>query len=216
MTIKLVRKIPWSELEANVRSVPLNKPAADGSPILVYRDARISLRELDSQEVNPTSFYLLRSGLAMQEKLQRELAQEYGIDSLHLDGAVEIENEKGEIWTLTPPIIEVTPRNVQYQAKEGEISYSDVVPIQIAIINDGLHRVATARKQGRTFNGIFISGADPNFPFYAHPNGWDRITEMDAVPKTKPEKKFYSREDCYALYRNFGVLGCGAPRGTSK
>jgi len=61
------------------------------------------------------------------------------------------------------------------------------------------------------FNGIYIVGALESHPFYAHPNEWERIKIVEEVPKDKKDKKFYSRPDCYALYRNFGVLGCGAP-----
>ena len=54
------------------------------------------------------------------------------------------------------------------------------------------------------------------FFFYAHPNEWNKVKIFDDTPKTKRGKKLYSREDNYALYRNFGILGCGEPRGVSK
>ena len=212
MKIEVIRRIDFSELERKVREVPLRGKDFDGKEIRVYEHAHISLRTMHPDEVNPTTFYLLRSNLEFQRALREHLMSTQGIDTLNLEGALEILNEKGELWTLTPPIIEVTPRLVRYQPKEGEIYYRDVVKVQIPIINDGAHRIALARELGILFRALFISGADENFPFYAHPNEWSRTKVVDFVPSDKRDKKFYSREDCYALYRDFGVLGCGAPR----
>ena len=216
MNIKIVNRISFADLVERIRKVPLVKKSEDGSEIFVYDKARISLRELDPDEVNPTTFYLLKENLKFQEDLRKHLQETEGIDTLLLDIGLEIVNEVNEVWTLMPPIIEVTPRMVRYQPLEGELSYEETVKVQIPIINDGAHRVATARKLGMTFKGIFISGADERYPFYAHPNEWERVKLVDSVPKTKGEKKLYSREDCYGLYRNFGVLGCGKPRMLGK
>ncbi|MBW2997435.1 hypothetical protein KY349_03810 [Candidatus Woesearchaeota archaeon] len=212
MEIKIIKRIEPSELVEKIRNVPLIQKAQDGSEIKVYEKARISIRELHPSEVNPTTFYLLRPQLKLQKDLRECLMKKHGIDLLHLEGALEIVNEQGELWTLTPPIVEVTPRDVKYCAREGEIEYNDTARIQIPIINDGAHRVFTAIQAGETFHGVYITGADERFPFYAHPNEWSRIKIFDAMPTTKQEKKFYSRDDCYALYRNFDVLGCGKPR----
>ncbi len=214
MRIDVRRTIPWSELESMIRSVPLKQRAPDGSPIQVYRDARVTLRAFHHEDVNPTTFYLLQSGLELQRVLHEHLRDNYGIDTLALQGAVELlDVDAQKVWTLTPPIIEVTPREIRYVAQEAEITYEDSQRILVPIIMDGAHRVALARSLGRTFSAVHISGADPAYPFYAHPNGWDRVAVVDTVPKTKPEKKWYRMEDCYAVYRDFDVIGCGAPRG---
>lgn len=208
MNIEIVKRISSSELFDRLRKVPLT-----GTDTLVYANADISIKELHPDHVNPTTFYLLKNGIEFQRKLRDSLLDKYGIDTLKLDGALEIiVDNSGEIWTLTPPIIEVTGREVRYVAKEGDIEYGETSTVQIPIINDGAHRVNLAREIGKRFNGIYISGALMNFPFYAHPNSWDRVKVVDEVPSSKEEKKFYLREDCYALYRDFGVLGCGKPR----
>ncbi len=215
MNIKVVKEINFSELEEKIRKVPLLQKRNDSFEIYVYKEARISLRELDPEEVNPTTFYLLRSGLEFQRKLRKKLLEQDNIDTLHLTSAYELENEKKEIWTIMPPIIEVTQRVIKYQSKEHELTYDLPVNIKIPIINDGAHRVFIAREEGLSFKGIYISKILEEFPFYAHPNEWERVKIVETIPKTKEEKKFYSRENCYALYRNFDVLGCGKPRGTS-
>jgi len=212
MEIKIVNRISFSELESSVRAVPLKGLNPDGSQRLVYTDARISLKRFYTEEINPTTFYLLKRGIKLQRELRTTLLDKYEIDTLNLDAAYEIENEKGEIWGLTPPIIELTPRKVKYVPRKGEIPYEDEVVVQVPIINDGAHRVWLARENHETFVGLFISGADPNFPFYAHPNEWSMVKILDEVPKDKRDKKFYSMENCYDLYRDFEVLGCGAPR----
>lgn len=203
------------DLSDKIRQIPLMEKREDGSDIYVYENANISLKELSVDEINPTSFYVIKDNMQFQRDLRNELLDK-GIDTLRLDRGYELKNEKGEIWTLMPPVIEVTKRDVRYVHQEGELKYEDIVKINIPIINDGMHRINLARELGKTFNAIYISGASEDYPFYAHPNEWSRIKEVDKVPSTKLEKKFYSKENCYGLYRDFGSLGCGAPRGTSK
>ncbi len=215
MNIEVIRRIPFEELEDKLRKVPLMKKDDQGREILIYETANIQLRRFNAEEVNPTSFYLLRKNLTFQEELREHLLKTYEIDSLNMTEALELKNGN-EIWTLTPPIIESTKRTVQYQAQPEEIAHLGTYKISIPIINDGLHRVYLALIQNNgAFTGIHISGALEEFPFYAHPNQWNQVNVLEELPKRKEEKKLYSRDDCYALYRNFGILGCGAPRHTS-
>lgn len=216
MNIEIISEIPFSELETMVKKVPLVKKDKTGREIFVYENANISFRDLSVNEVNPTTLYIIKKNFEFQRDLREALIKSYGIDSLHLEAAYEIKNEDGSIWTLTPPIIEVTERRVNFVAGKEEIKYNNTIKINIPIINDGAHRVYLALKEGERFTGMYISDPNQKFPFYSHPNQWDQIKLVDKVPTSKEEKKFYSREDCYALYRNFSNIGCGAPRGTSK
>ena len=216
MQIEVVSKVSWKELESRVRGVPLIKKKDDGSQIFVYDRADISLRTVWSDEVNPTSFYALRDGLQRQRDLRQTLLKEQGVDTLMLDGLLRLRNGEGQEFGLMPPVVEVQKRRVKYVPGEGEINYDETVELIVPLINDGLHRFMLARELGRSVNVVYIVGSDSEFPFYAHPNSWSEVKLVDSVPKAKEEKKRYSREDCYALYRDFGVLGCGAPRGTSK
>ena len=219
MNIEILRKIPFNELEYMIRKVPLVKKDENGSEIFPYKDAYINLRKFRFEEVNPPTFYLLRDNLNTQRNLAKTLTEKYEIDPLRFDNeiaAVELKNlDTNEIWLLTPPIIENVSRQISYVRQEGEIDYSDKpITINVPLICDGAHRVAISKEFGGYFNGINIVGASPKHPYYAHPNGWDMVNIVNEVPKTKEDKKLYSREDCYALYRNFDVLGCGKPRGT--
>ena len=216
MRIEPINRIPFSELEQKIKKVPLMQKDEHDRDIFVYENANIAFRELSPLEVNPTTFYLIKGNIIFQHKLREHLKKNFGIDTLHLDAAYELKNEDKEIWTITPPIIEVTPRTVKYITHKTEKQYDDEVRIQIPIINDGAHRVYTALREKENFTGIVISNANKHFPFYAHPNAWSDVNIVQDTPATKEEKKFYSRENCYALYRNFGILGCGAPRGTGK
>ncbi len=222
MNIEVVRHIPFEELEARVRTVPLKGRDADGSEIFVYSSAYIRVQKVRPDEVNPTTFYLLHKNLQFQRDLHAYLLGK-GIDTLALDGALELHNkDEDKVWTLTPPIVEVTPRHVWYQPQEGEVGYMKDSPIanpcqrawgiQIPIINDGLHRVAFAREKERRVKVLWISGADARYPFYAHPNSWDDVQVFDEVPVDKMKKKMYRLPNCYAVYRDFDVIGCGAPR----
>ncbi|MBX4212440.1 hypothetical protein KW787_03240 [Candidatus Pacearchaeota archaeon] len=217
MNIELIRKIPFEELERMVRKVPLKQKNPDGSSIFVYENAHISLKKLISDQVNPPTFYLLQKNLDFQHQLHDYMKDKHNIDTLNLEGALEIRNnDTNQEWTLTPPIIEVVPKTVKYVPREGELIYDAEVKVQIPLINDGAHRVALARNLGESFTGLYISGAPEKFPYYAHPNSWDRVKIVEEVPKTKEEKKLYTRENCYALYRDFGVIGCGEPRNLGK
>ena len=217
MNIEITKVIPLEELIGKVRGVPLLSPDENGNRIFPYENANIELRNVSPHEVNPTTFYLLKENLKFQRELRDYLIMGYGTDSLKLNHGLELANvEKGEEWTLIPPIIEVTPRTVRYIPIDGELEYQETARIQIPIINDGAHRCWISLVDNTNFNSIYISGASERFPFYAHPNEWDRIKIVDKTPSTKREKKFYSREKCYFLYRDFGVLGCGAPRHLGK
>jgi len=217
MKLEVISQIPWVELEEKIRRVPLKKVAADGTQIFVYSTAKIEPREFLSDEVNPTSFYALNKNLQTQRDLRAELLKKYNIDTLKLEnGVVILNHDTQQEWTLIPPIIELTPRTIKYVAQHEELSYDESVRVQIPIVNDGLHRVMLAKELQLPFKGVYISGANAAFPFYAHPNSWEMVKFFDDIPKTTREKKLYSRADCYGLYRDFGVLGCGAPRNLGK
>ncbi|MDO8628740.1 MAG: hypothetical protein Q7R56_03225 [Nanoarchaeota archaeon] len=209
--ITIIERFSFEELERRLRTVPLK----GDQTIHPYEKARISTKTFYPQEVNPTTFYLLRNGLKLHESL-RAYFLTYGIDILHLDGGItfDVEGlpEAERRKTLIPPIVELTSRVVRFIPQEGEIDYPQSVPVSIPILNDGAHRVMTARQAQTDFTAVFVSGASPEYPFYAHPNSWEQVKIVDHVPHNKHEKKMYIRPDVSFLYRDFGVLGCGTFR----
>ncbi|MEK7648704.1 MAG: hypothetical protein AAB400_02165 [Patescibacteria group bacterium] len=217
MSIEVVRTYDFTELERKLRSVPLMKKDEQGSEIFPYRHADIRLREFHVGEVNPPTFYLLKKNNEFQQSLRRTLCEQ-GYDSLRLTAqaaSLELFNtETNEYWTLIPPIIESTVRTIRYVPFGDEIDYGHApTTVTIQLICDGAHRVAMLRETGGMFAGISIVGSNPRHSYYAHPNGWDQVREVDEVPTTPEEKKYYRFKDCYALYRNFEDIGCGKPRG---
>jgi hypothetical protein len=214
--VEILREIPWSELEQMVRKVPLKMERPDKSKIFVYDKATIELRTVMPEELAASSFYLVQKSADFQRALHDEL-KKVGYDTLHLKGGLEIRNSQGEIWRLIPPVVEVMHEDVQHVNSRGDIDYSGKqAKVAVHIVNDGMHRVALARDLGSSVNVIHVSGIPEEFPYYALPNGWDQVRTFTDVPKTKAEKKFYRRNDCYALYRDFDVLGCGKPRNTGS
>ena len=210
----IIRFQPWTELEPAVRAVPLLKLDRTQQLIHPYRDARIHLREVHPDELSPTSFYVIQRNLDFQKRLHAELLTK-GHDTLHLEGLLEIRNDQGEIWGLMPPVVEVMHEHITHLNAHGDIDYQHKpTTVAVHIINDGLHRVLLARELNRTITVIHVTGAKP--PFYALPNGWDQVQTFTDTPHSKEEKKFYRRNDCYALSRDFGVLGCGKPRNTGS
>lgn len=217
MNIEVVRTFGFAELAEKIRSVPLMQKDAGGEEIFPYRDAHIRLRSFHSEDVNPPTFYLLQKNVQLQKSLHQALLVR-GYDFLHLTDEIaglEIHNkDSGELWTLIPPIIESTSREVRFVQQPGEIDYGHLpTRITVQLICDGAHRVALSRELRGIFSGIHISGVDLCYPYYAHPNGWDMVKIVDEVPATMEEKKLYRLQDCYALYRNFDRIGCGKPRG---
>lgn len=218
MNIEILKKISFDELENMIRKVPML-----GNPqIFPYQNAHITMNRFRFDEVNPPQFYILSKNLQIQRELYNALSI-HELDQLNLTNEIaglEIKNlDSDEIWTLTPPIIEFATRNISYISSPKEIDHSNTkVKINIPLICDGLHRVAYSKERDGFFNGIKIVGANQDYPYYAHPNGWDMVKFVDQIPISSQEKKLYSRDDCYHLYRDFGIIGCGKPRytGTKK
>ena len=206
--IRIVERISRTALEERLRRVPL-KGSDPSNPTFIYANAHISTREMHPEELNPTTFYILRQQLELQRSLRDHLLR-MGIDPLHLDGAVRLRNGTQE-WTLTPPIVELTQEDVHYEPSRGDLQYDSPHRITIPIINDGAHRISLARELNETVHCIVIRGVPYEHPFYAYPNSWKQVRIVDTVPP-QDGKKLYRRTNNYDLYRDFGPLGFGSPR----
>ncbi|MBI4146292.1 hypothetical protein HY489_03065 [Candidatus Woesearchaeota archaeon] len=214
--MQIVREIPWSELECMVRGVPLKARDSQGNQVFPYQNARIQLREVCPEELCASSFYLIERNLEFQRRLRAEL-QAAGYDSLHLQGGLELVNGAGEVWRLIPPVVEVMHEEIVHLNPSGNIDYRQrPTVVAVHIVNDGMHRVALAREVRETVNVIHISSIPRDRPYYALPNGWNDVKVFTDTPQTMGEKKLYRVERPYDLYRDFGVLGCGAPRNTGQ
>ncbi len=213
MKVVIRRHLPLEKLLEEVRRVPLKRKEGSTEPVIFpYEKARITLREMFPFELNPGSKYVLQRSFEFQRELRETLMRDHGIDPFQLEGGYEIENESGELMTLIPPIIEVSEETMKYVDTRGDLPYDHPVQIKMNIIVDGLHRIYLARLFDHPVNVLHIQGVPSEYPFYALANQWADIKITQKVPEKPEEKKDYRRKDSYGLYRDFGVLGCGAPR----
>jgi len=76
----------------------------------------------------------------------------------------------------------------------------------VKLINDGMHRVYSARAAGRGITVVYVAGVPDETPYYAFPNpaGWAGVEEIDEISE-RYEKKHYRAEPHRALYRDFNT-----------
>ena len=173
--------ISSSELIDTLHSTTL----VEDSTILPYEHSTITIKEMDVEEIAPTTLYVVKKGLQFQRSLRQTL-QSVGHDPLWLEGGLRLEH-KGQRVGLIPPIVEDDP---------------DHGPCLI----DGAHRVYNGRKVGQaTIRVIHILNVLPSTPIYAHPNTWDEIIEYDEIPSNPELKKRY-RDNPRSLYRDFSSI----------
>lgn len=190
--IEVIRETSFTELENQVRHIPMLEAAPNGEVIYPYLDADIGLVEVSYSDIKPTTLYVLRKNLEIQSSLSVQLDR-IGFDPLELTGSLVLQNTSGETFGLLPPVVEETD-------------------IDGAYLVDGIHRNYRPRLLGRlSFTALFISGVDERCPSYAYPNDWHEIVEHNEVPSDPSHKKRY-RDNPKSLYRNFGILKAGAPR----
>ena len=132
----------------------------------IYESASLELRpSVPTEQLTPTQRYVLTGDLNNIFALET-LLRPHGINVFALTGAVLfwIEREGAEEGPipLTPPIIE---ESVEADGR------------MVWIINDGMHRIAAARKRGRDINVILARGVPAQYPYYAFPldNKWEDV-----------------------------------------
>jgi hypothetical protein len=179
------------DLIARLRRVRLQ---GFGRP-LVYAHADLALvRGVDPDDLAPAQNYVLSPRLDAIASLRTALA-ERSIDLFALDGWAMITTDAApqERIPVLPPIIEVSTE------PDGRVVW---------LINDGIHRVAVARRLGLTLDIVLASKLPPEYPYYAFPRetGWEGIDVMEELPDVY-EKKSYRRPSNYqALYRDFNEV----------
>lgn len=210
--VTIVREVPFSELEQMLRRVPL----VSHKGRFPYKDARIDIRDVWHGEVNPIAFYITQNQLDFQRALHDELKRE-GHDTLQLKVGLELMNQKGERWLLTPPVTETDHDVVIFRNALGDINYSErPTRVKLPILVDGLHRFWIAREQQKPVMSFSISGVAEDMPVGALPNAWEEIKVYTDIPKTTQEKKLYRTQEAYTFYRDFDSVGMGKRRLTGE
>jgi hypothetical protein len=169
-----------------------------------YAEAKLSLKTMDFEEFRPAQRYVLADNLLKIQLLEWELAR-YDIDILALDGYVTIEtNLTDQPIDLLPPVIETV------REKCGAL---------VNVINDGMHRLFSARLEWKTPVVIHAENVSPLYPYYAYPipglTPWEQviILEGDKIPSNLI-KKWHRIADNKLLYRDFNssFQNVGGPR----
>jgi hypothetical protein len=192
--LKIVKTVPWSELERQVREITLFTER-DGKKVYPYRDAAITLETVTYAETRPTTLYVVRNNLETQAHIESCLADR-ALDPLSLPGGVVLQDSStnGDTVQLTPPFVEVTESDGAY-------------------VLDGTHRTYRAHRAGRLFfTAIVVRDIPKEYPAYALPNDWSEIIEYDETPSNPALKKRYIDGDYRSLYRDFGPINGSSMR----
>ncbi|MEA3430133.1 MAG: hypothetical protein U9R08_02580 [Nanoarchaeota archaeon] len=262
LDVKEVKEFSFEELLTRLRKVPLNPQAtikeSDGSLVYIYKNATFELKTLEPSAVNQKLF--TPQPIVYQERLDflndlRTKFKEQGYDdplqltkcydfvSVYLD---DDGNEKEELWTLMPPLVEVNTYQMFAEQLQGFLDYSnhqknlpsehninseiesklykDVqIGITFPIICDGFHRVAAALELNIPITVLYVEGSDQRFPYYGTPRPVAKLHKLQSRTDKSDNlvgKKEYviSKPNHKSLYRFFPSAGihCGGIRPKAK
>lgn len=238
LSVSDIRPFDSAELARRIRAVELKGIRhPDGSPICVYRDATITVRQLSADEVLSRLYTpqpkVYRERLDFFAELRDALMAAGAADPLDLrDGGYDfvsmVEGDDGEIsetlWTMIPPVLEILryPVTVDYAAlgagtlggfqflpEVGERRVEAILPM----ICDGDHRVWFAVRSGNPVTVLEIDGILPGYPYYALPQRYHKVelaTRADGeLPENVTHDKIHIlvKEDEKKLYRLFPTGG---------
>lgn len=212
MKYNIISKSSTQELIDLVRTVPLLSDPA----VQVYENSNISIKEFYPEELNLAKLSFIKSNIERTKQLREDLITQHNIDILNLDFRLEFQNENEKSWVIIPPIVELSPKAVQYVPKENEEDPNRIFEnIKIPILGDGAHRGFVAKELGVQIKVVFISNADPKYPYYAYPNDWSEA-EIAEETVAKEKRKYFVWEDKYSLFRDFSVISTGGVRETGS
>lgn len=189
MHITRVETFGVDELFAALRRVTLyERPLS-----LPYARADLTLLEGCAPDaLVPAQRYVKRAELVKIARLAAALA-EHGVDPFALRGFVRF-------WSADGP-----PEGIDILPPVVECSREPAGPC-VKLINDGMHRVYSARKSGRPITVVYVAGVPDETPYYAFPNpaGWEGVEEIDEISE-QYAKKNYRLEPHRSLYRDFNT-----------
>ena len=166
---------------------------------LVYEQAQLSLvRDVDPNTLFPAQNYVLR------EDYQRlcdfyGLFKAQGYDIFSLEGGLNFwiqeegeDQEEGPI-PLTPPVVEISLE------PDGRT---------IPLINDGMHRVYTAKQWKRSLHIILVQNVPNQWPYYAYARekGWEGVEELAELPDQYVKKSYRDPDNYKSLFRDFNAI----------
>jgi hypothetical protein len=174
----------------------------------IYREATLTLAEaINTDDLHPAQTYVLKAGVARTLALREALLAHSQVDIFQLRGGLMVRtgDHPDELIPVIPPVIE------ESREANGET---------ILLINDGMHRIYSARSLGLPIRVIIARGVPGQFPYYAFPlqHGWADVCEVDVIPDTFEKKAYRQPDDHKALFRDFNAVfpGVQAKRVTPK
>lgn len=165
----------------------------------IYKEAHLQLVEqLPTNLLMPAQRYVLSPILHRTLRLREAiLACEQRIDIFGLRGGLWVSVDGGpDEMPVIPPIIE--------ESFEGGGS-------SVNLINDGLHRVFSARSLGLPINVVLATGVPQEYPYYSYPlsGGWDDVEVLDDLDAGYEKKSYREPNDHKALFRDFNAVFAG-------
>ncbi|MGN7614148.1 hypothetical protein ACQZV8_18930 [Magnetococcales bacterium HHB-1] len=172
----------------------------------LYRQSEITLqRAVDPEQLFPAQRYVLKEDFNRIKDLYL-FFQQQKLDIFALEGGLYFwccyddapEVEEGPI-PLLPPVVEISKEKINPR---------------LLLINDGMHRVYTAKQLGKKINIIQIDHVPEETPYYAYPleKGWSEVQELDALPDNFVKKTYRDPENYKALFRDFNAIFPGVQK----
>jgi hypothetical protein len=189
MNITRIERFGVDELFAALRRVTLHERPLS----LPYARADLTLLEAFSPDaLVPAQRYVKKSELAKIARLAAALAA-HDVDLFGLRGFVRFWTADGpdEGMDLLPPVVECS---------------REAAGPCVKLINDGMHRVYSARAARRPVTVVYVAGVPDDTPYYAFPNpaGWSGVEEIEEISE-QYAKKHYRLEPHRSLYRDFNT-----------
>ena len=182
--------------EETLSRLKLTKRKGLGQP-LIYQAASLRLvSNVPTNDLVPAQRYVLDENINTMMDLYRQFLDKH-VDIFHLTGAIFFWIERNGVEEgpipLTPPIIETSTDN-------------DGSPIWL--INDGMHRVTTARCVGTSINIILAENVPEEYPYYALPlkNRWRDVALLTTIPEGFVKKEYRDKDNYKALFRDFNAV----------
>ena len=183
--------IPESELLARLKKTRLQ---GFGRPF-IYQNAELSIVEnVDPRKLAPAQRFVLTPGVETVERIAAEFGRR-GIDVFRLREGLVFWTDDGhnDAIPFIPPVVE------ESLEPDGRTVW---------LINDGIHRVYTAMKLGRSLNIVLAKNVPTQYPYYAYalPNGWIDVTEFYELPANFQKKTYRDPTGYKALFRDFNEV----------
>jgi len=167
-----------------------------GQPF-IYRHADLQLVQgVDTSTLVPPQRYVLSGTVDAIREIANSF-EDLGVDVFALNGALLFWTDDMDPWGLPIPFL---PPIVEESFERDEKC--------VLLVNDGMHRVYTARMSDRNPNVIVVKGVSKEYPYYAYgiQDGWDVIQELAELPNIFQKKDYRDPNSYKALFRDFNAV----------